>query len=97
MDNIVIFEWASLVALLWAFIVSYAAFYSMTKVNQNKKLIESNSKIINENRELITINQKLIGMINNFLSNSNMKVDWDRYSKDAKELGIVIDISPVHP
>lgn len=62
-----------------------------TKVSENAKMIAANKKVIAENKELIYVNQKLIAMINNFLSNSNMKVDWDRYSKDAKDLGIIVN------
>ena len=60
-------------------------------VVDNRDGIAQNLSYIKQNKELINRNAQLIHIINVMLSNSNLKVEWEKYCEKLKKLGIVID------
>ena len=68
--------------------------FLLKQVKENRRNIQANLGYIKQNKELITQNSSLIHLINIMLSNSELKVDWDRYAEKMRAAGI--DIKDAH-
>ena len=58
------------------------------RLEASRKLIEQNLDYIKKNKELIAQNSKLIWLINVMLSNSELKIEWEKYKDKLREAGI---------
>jgi len=68
------------------FIVLLIIFFQLKREYNN--VVDKLTKVINTNKKSIQDNQQLIHYINVWLSNSNIKVDWEAYKMALKQHGV---------